>query len=267
VDPRIARYLRQLGELGAPDLYLENVNRDEALVWAAGVHSRRPAGGHEAAKAELAGVDEVVTAPGAVAAPASLRIAPAPSPEQAETLRALGAEAAVCTRCRLHETRRTVVFGVGNEAAELVVVGEAPGQEEDRTGKPFVGRAGRLLDLLLMSVGFPREQVYICNVLKCRPPGNRDPLPDEMDPCTRNFLFAQLDVIAPRVLLAVGRIATQALLQTAEPIGRLRGRLHAWRGTPLVISYHPAYLLRSPNMVRSAWNDFQLVRTVLDEQS
>jgi DNA polymerase len=173
----------------------------------------------------------------------------------------------VCTRCRLHETRRTVVFGVGNAGADLVVVGEAPGQEEDRTGKPFVGRAGRLLDLLLMSVGFPREQVYICNVLKCRPPENRNPLPDEMEPCTRNFLFAQLDVIAPRVLLAVGTFAAQALLDSTAPVGRLRGRVHAWRGTPLVVSYHPAYLLRSPNMVRSAWNDFQLARTVLDEHA
>jgi DNA polymerase len=159
------------------------------------------------------------------------------------------------------------VFGEGDPAARLVVVGEAPGQEEDRTGRPFVGRAGRLLDLMLLAVGFEREDVYICNVLKCRPPNNRNPQADEMDMCTRTFLHAQLDAIAPRALLAVGRFAIQSLLSDDSAVGRLRGRIHAYRDTPVVVSYHPAYLLRSPNMVRAAWADFQLVRTVVDEQA
>ena len=266
MDARIARYLKQLGELGAPDLYLEHVSRADALALASGASGA--GGGHQRTRAETVGdaVDDVASTMASTAALSPLLLAPVASPEQIGMLRTLGEQAAVCTRCRLHETRRNVVFGVGNAGADLVIVGEAPGQEEDRTGKPFVGRAGKLLDLLLMSVGFPREQVYICNVLKCRPPGNRNPLPDEVDPCTRNFLFAQLDVIAPRVLLAVGRFAVQALLGTTEAVGRLRGRIHVYRGTPLVVSYHPAYLLRSPNLMRSAWTDYQLVRTVLDEQ-
>jgi DNA polymerase len=198
---------------------------------------------------------------------AALDAAASPRQAQSPALEILGQRAAGCTLCRLHQTRSTVVFGEGDPAAELVVVGEAPGQEEDRTGRPFVGRAGKLLDLLLMSVGFPREQVYICNVLKCRPPENRNPLPDEISLCTTNYLFGQIEAIAPRVLLAIGRFATQALLNTDGAIGRLRGRLHEWRGTPLIVSYHPAFLLRSPNMVRAAWSDFQLVRTVLDEQA
>jgi DNA polymerase len=181
-------------------------------------------------------------------------------------LRVLSDDAATCTRCRLHEGRTTVVFGEGNPLASLVVVGEAPGQEEDRTGRPFVGRAGRLLDLMLLSIGLPRPDVYICNVLKCRPPQNRNPLPDEVEQCTTSWLFAQLDLIAPRALLAVGKFAAQTLAGSDESIGRLRGRVHVYRGTPLVVSYHPAYLLRSPNMVRVAWQDLQLLRRVLDEQ-
>jgi DNA polymerase len=166
----------------------------------------------------------------------------------------------------LHETRSNVVFGVGNPTADVVVVGEAPGQEEDRTGLPFVGRAGKLLDLLLMSVGFPRDTVYICNVLKCRPPENRNPLPDEVAACA-SHLHGQLEAIAPRVLLAVGKFAAQSLAASEDSISRLRGRVFNYRGTPLVVTYHPAYLLRSPQMTRVAWQDFQLLRRVLDEQA
>jgi uracil-DNA glycosylase len=180
-------------------------------------------------------------------------------------LNILQQEASGCTRCVLHTTRTQVVFGEGDAAADVVVVGEAPGQEEDRTGRPFVGRAGRLLDLLLMTAGFPRERVYICNVLKCRPPNNRNPLQDEVSACTTTFLHGQLEAIAPRVLLAVGKFAAQALLGSEESIGRLRGVQHEYRGTPLIVTYHPAYLLRSPQMTRVAWQDFQLLRKVLNE--
>jgi DNA polymerase len=159
------------------------------------------------------------------------------------------------------------VFGEGDPEADVVVVGEAPGQEEDRTGRPFVGRAGKLLDLMLMSIGLPRPKVYICNVLKCRPPENRNPFMDEVEHCTTTFLHGQLESIAPRVLLAVGKFAAQVLCASEESIGRLRGRVHTYRDTPLVVSYHPAYLLRSPNMIRVAWQDLQLVRRMLDEQA
>jgi DNA polymerase len=188
-------------------------------------------------------------------------------PSAAGRLQVLAEVAGACTRGRLHTTRSTVVFGEGSPSADVVVVGEAPGQEEDPTGRPFVGRAGRLLDLMLLSAGFPRSEVYICNVLKCRPPENRNPQPDEVTPCTTNFLHGQLEAIAPRVLLAVGKFAAQALLESQESIGRMRGRIHEYRGTPLVVTYHPAYLLRSPQMTRVAWQDFQLVRRVLDEQT
>jgi len=183
-----------------------------------------------------------------------------------EELRVLRAEARACTACRLSAGRRTVVFGEGNPAAELVVVGEAPGQEEDRTGRPFVGLAGKLLDLLLLTAGFPREQVYICNTLKCRPPQNRNPLPDELQACSR-FLKGQLGAIRPTVLLAVGKFAAQSLAGSEESISRLRGRIFRYEGVPLVVSYHPAFLLRSPQWTRTAWEDFQLARKVLDEQA
>jgi uracil-DNA glycosylase len=203
------------------------------------------------------------------AAAAAAAAAPADAAAR-EVLRAgldpVAAVAATCTRCRLHAERTTVVFGEGNPAADVVVVGEAPGQEEDRTGRPFVGRAGKLLDLLLMSVGFPRDSVYICNTLKCRPPNNRNPLPDEVEACSA-FLRGQLEAISPKVLLAVGKFAAHALLQTEESIGRLRGSVHQYRGSPLIVTYHPAYLLRSPQMTRIAWQDFQLLRRVLDEQA
>jgi len=237
----LMRYLRQVGELGGPDLFLDTLTADQARDLAAG-------------RARSAGT--ATTSPGeAVVSPAVLA-----------TLQSMAADAATCTRCRLHADRRHAVFGEGSAVADVAVVGEAPGQEEDRTGRPFVGRAGRMLDLLLMSAGWERASVYICNVLKCRPPGNRNPLPDEVDACTGRFLHAQLEAIAPRVILAVGRFAIQALLGTDEAVSRLRGRLHAYRGTPVVVSYHPAYLLRSPQMVRMAWDDFQQLRAVLDEQ-
>jgi len=182
-------------------------------------------------------------------------------------LTVLQQEANNCERCTiLAEQRRNVVFARGNPITSVMVVGEAPGQEEDRTGLPFVGPAGRLLDLLLLTAGFGRDSVYICNTLKCRPPNNRNPLPEELAACS-GFLQGQIEAIAPRVLLAVGKFAAQALLNSEESIGRLRGRVHTYRGIPLVVTYHPAYLLRSSQPSRLAWQDFQLLRQVLDEQA
>jgi uracil-DNA glycosylase len=191
---------------------------------------------------------------------------PIPDPAAQSKLTVLQQQASACMRCRLHEGRKTVVFGEGNPNADVMVVGEAPGQEEDRTGRPFVGQAGKLLDLLLMTAGFPRESVYICNTLKCRPPNNRNPLPDELEACS-NFLQGQIDTIAPRALIAVGKFAAQSLLKSEESIGRLRGQKHQYRGIPLIVTYHPAYLLRTPSASRVAWQDFQLLRQVLDEQA
>jgi uracil-DNA glycosylase len=177
---------------------------------------------------------------------------------------ALRLEVSGCTRCELSKTRTQTVFGVGNRRAELLVIGEAPGADEDLQGEPFVGRAGQLLNSMLRALGSPRETVYIANVLKCRPPGNRDPKPAEVA-CCLPYLQRQVDMIQPRLMLAVGRIAAQNLLATDTPIGRLRGQVHRFgtRATPLIVTYHPAYLLRSPSEKRKSWVDLKFVRAEL----
>lgn len=170
-----------------------------------------------------------------------------------------------CRACGLCETRTQTVFGVGNREADLLVIGEAPGAEEDRAGEPFVGRAGRLLNLMLAAIGLPRDQVYIANILKCRPPGNRDPKPDEGRTC-EPYLLRQIALIRPRLILAVGRISAQTLLGTDESVGRLRGRWFSFGPgqTPLRVTYHPAYLLRSPDQKSKAWEDLTAVARRLD---
>jgi DNA polymerase len=169
-----------------------------------------------------------------------------------------------CTRCGLAKERTQVVFSDGNPTAQVAVVGEAPGANEDRTGLPFVGAAGKLLDLLLATVDLSREEsVYICNVIKCRPPGNRNPLPDEIA-CCAPYLRKQIELVRPRAILAVGNFAAQLLVGRSEPLGKLRGRVYAYDGTPLVVTYHPAALLRSPAWTRPTWEDLQLLRRVLD---
>ena len=168
---------------------------------------------------------------------------------------------AACTACELCKTRTQTVFGVGNTSAEWLVIGEAPGAEEDRQGEPFVGRAGQLLNAMLLAIGLPRETVFIANVLKCRPPGNRDPKPEEVARC-RPFLAAQIALLKPKVILVVGRIAAQSLLATDAPLARLRGKLHHFgeANTPMVVTYHPAYLLRTPTDKRKAWEDLKFAR-------
>jgi DNA polymerase len=166
-----------------------------------------------------------------------------------------------CTACELCKTRTQTVFGVGATRAEWLVIGEAPGAEEDRQGEPFVGRAGQLLNAMLLAIGLPRETVFIANILKCRPPGNRDPKPDEVSKCLP-YLSNQIALLKPKVILAVGRIAAQNLLATDAPLARLRGKLHAFgeANTPLVVTYHPAYLLRTPGDKRKAWEDLKFAR-------
>ena len=176
----------------------------------------------------------------------------------------LAAAVRECTACGLCATRTQTVFGVGDRRAEWLVIGEAPGADEDRLGEPFVGRAGKLLNPMLLAVGLKREQAYIANILKCRPPENRDPTPEEAAQC-RPFLNRQIALIRPRILLAVGRIAAQNLLATDTPIGKLRGRVHRLGPAriPLVVTYHPAYLLRAPREKRKAWEDLRLARRAL----
>jgi uracil-DNA glycosylase len=176
----------------------------------------------------------------------------------------LATEVSGCVLCGLHTTRTQTVFGVGNRHAELLVIGEAPGADEDRQGEPFVGRAGQLLNSMLLAMRTPRATVYIANLLKCRPPGNRDPAPEEVR-CCQPYLRRQIELLQPRLLMAVGRIAAQNLLATDTPIGKLRGIVHRYgeQGTPLIVTYHPAYLLRSPTEKRKSWQDLRLVRREL----
>jgi uracil-DNA glycosylase family 4 len=174
----------------------------------------------------------------------------------------LRTQVAGCTACdQLCKTRTQTVFGVGNTRAEWLIIGEAPGAEEDRQGEPFVGRAGQLLNAMLLAIGLPRETVYIANILKCRPPGNRDPKPEEVGNCLP-FLSRQIAMLQPKIILAVGRIAAQNLLATDAPLARLRGKLHRFgeADSPLVITYHPAYLLRTPADKRKAWEDLKFAR-------
>lgn len=180
----------------------------------------------------------------------------------------LQADVSGCVACSLHQSRTQTVFGVGNRHAHWLIIGEAPGADEDRLGEPFVGRAGKLLDAMLAALKLDREQVYIANILKCRPPKNRDPLPEEAQ-CCWPYLARQIDLIKPRIILAVGRIAAQRLLQTEVAIGKLRGQVHRLPGAqiPVIVSYHPAYLLRSPREKRKAWADLQLAQRVLAAQS
>jgi DNA polymerase len=177
---------------------------------------------------------------------------------------ALRQAVAACTRCELHATRTQTVFGVGSLNARWMFIGEAPGADEDRQGEPFVGRAGQLLTSMIRALGLRREDVYIANVLKCRPPGNRDPRPEEARAC-RDYLERQIELVAPALIVAVGRIAAQNLLGTDTPLARLRGKVHALgaRRRPLLVTYHPAYLLRSPGEKRKAWQDLLFARQLV----
>jgi uracil-DNA glycosylase family 4 len=211
------------------------------------------------------------------AAPAPLEVAaqaPAAAPELTDAQlaarwQALRQEVLTCTRCPLHRTRTQGVFGVGPQRADWLVIGEAPGAEEDRRGEPFVGAAGQLLDAMLRAIDLDRARnVYIANVLKSRPPNNRDPLPEEVAACMP-YLLAQVALLRPKIMLAVGRIAAQNLLGTTAPLGRLRGTVHRFGefNTPLVVTYHPAYLLRTPGEKRKAWEDLKFARGVYQRLS
>jgi uracil-DNA glycosylase len=181
-----------------------------------------------------------------------------PPGQPSAALQAVRGELGDCQRCKLAGGRKQIVFGVGNPAADLVFVGEAPGADEDEQGEPFVGAAGQLLTRMIAAMGFDRGDVYICNVIKCRPPYNRNPEPDEVASC-EPFLKKQLAALRPRMLVALGKFAAQALCREATPITRLRGNLRSYEGIPVMPTYHPAYLLRTPEAKRQAWQDLQTV--------
>lgn len=183
---------------------------------------------------------------------------------ESDSLKTLDSRISGCLKCRLGSTRKNFVFGVGSPNAKLVLIGEAPGADEDEQGEPFVGRAGQLLNKILAAVQFRREDVYICNILKCRPPNNRDPFPDEVDAC-EPFLKKQLEVIAPRLILCLGRIAGQTLLKTNASLTELRNNVYQYEGIKVMVTFHPAALLRNPNWKRPAWEDVQKMRKMYDE--
>lgn len=197
-------------------------------------------------------------------------VQPGPRPPGIDTMDwpALREAVVSCTACKLCSGRKQTVFGVGNPRAHWMIVGEAPGEQEDLQGEPFVGKSGQLLDNMLRALGLtrgdaaPEAQVYIANTVKCRPPGNRNPEPAELAQC-EPFLIRQIELLQPRIILAMGRFAVQSLLRSTEPIGRLRGRVHRYQGVPLVVTYHPAYLLRNPEDKSRAWDDLCLAREAL----
>jgi uracil-DNA glycosylase len=240
VPTPLSEILAYLSEIGYGDLYLRpGPVRQESAP--ASAPAPRPAPAPE----PTVPPQRVIDSPGA-----AVRLA---------ELEGLAAMVAGCTRCRLAEGRKNVVFGSGNPNADLMLIGEGPGAEEDRQGLPFVGPAGELLSKIIQAIDMKREEVYIANVVKCRPPGNRDPQPDEVQAC-RGYLEKQIALVRPRILVALGRTAAQALLGNESPIGQLRGRWYQVFGVPTMVTYHPAALLRNQALKRPTWEDMQQVR-------
>jgi DNA polymerase len=274
-DPEaLAELLGYLGEIGYGELYLRRAPA-AAAAGAAGlgvVTAAAGEGGGDAAAEAADAVDELVAAArqagGAAAAAersgsqeagAKDGVGAEEAAARAAALGAMAEVVAACRRCRLCEGRQKTVFGSGNPNADLMFIGEGPGAEEDRQGLPFVGRAGELLTRIIEAIGMTRDQVYIANIVKCRPPGNRDPQPDEVAAC-RSYLERQIALVRPRLLVALGRIAAQTLLGNDLPIGRMRGQWFEVLGVPLMVTYHPAALLRNPALKRPTWEDMQQVR-------
>jgi DNA polymerase len=246
VPPDLAPELEYLGAIGYGDLYLRG--RSGPVTTDSGA---APAG-----EPAVGGAESPMGASPAAPADLDARVA---------RLAEIAAQVAECRLCRLCEGRNRTVFGSGDPAAELMFIGEGPGAEEDRQGLPFVGRAGELLTKIVQAIGKTRQEVYIANIVKCRPPGNRDPQPDEVAAC-RPYLEEQIALVQPAVIVALGRIAAQTLLGTDTPIGRLRGRWFTVQGVPTMVTYHPAALLRNPALKRPTWEDMQEVRDRLQQR-
>jgi DNA polymerase len=263
---QLRRYLEQRREMGERELLLDTMTLDDVMkaIGAIDARSHRtrgvesgPTDWREALR------DEDPQAPEGIATHAdSVELFDA-DVMRLSSLKAIENSVAKCTRCRLYKTATNPVPGEGSPKARLVCVGEAPGANEDSTGRPFVGQAGALLTKILAAVDLQREDVFICNVLKHRPPGNRNPLPDEVAACSP-YLIRQLELIKPKVIVAFGTFAAQTLLETKTPIGKLRGLVHQYHGIPLVVTYHPAALLRNPAWKRPTWEDVKLARRILD---
>ena len=213
-------------------------------------------------------VPEVETAPepGVVPVEAPVINEHIPNLTENDTWENLQKRVSACIKCDLHTSRTQTVFGVGNKNADWLIIGEAPGYDEDQQGEPFVGRAGQLLNSMLMAVGLQREQVFIANILKCRPPDNRDPRPEEVTSC-EPYLQRQIELIKPKIILCVGRIAAQNLLKVDTPIGKMRGKKYSYEplNIPVVVTYHPAYLLRSPTQKSKSWEDLLLAKSLMEE--
>jgi len=246
LTPALAELLAYLGEIGYGDIYVR-----------AAAHEAAPAAHQAPPPPVYAGRAPDLVAPAASFAPLPVKTPDAE--ERAGQLAALAATVAGCTRCRLSEGRSKVVFGSGNPNAELMLIGEGPGAEEDRQGLPFVGPAGELLTKIIQAIDLQRDDIYIANVVKCRPPGNRDPQPDEVTAC-RGFLEKQIALVQPRVIVALGKVAAQTLLGNESPIGQMRGRWYRIHGVPAMVTYHPAALLRNQALKRPTWEDMQQVR-------
>jgi DNA polymerase len=242
---QLRRYLEQRRDAGDQELVLDTMSVDEVMRLL-GAMNNRP-------------IETEVPIP-AVPVPPTLVAGPHAA---LSTLEDVAAAATVCTRCSLYRTATRCVPGEGSSEAKLVCVGEAPGETEDQTGRPFVGRAGQLLTKILAAIDVKREDAFIVNVLKHRPPGNRNPLPDEVAACSP-FLVRQIELLQPKVILALGTFAAQTLLETKLSIGKLRGTVHQYYGVPLIVTYHPAALLRNPHWKRPAWEDVQQARRLLD---
>lgn len=261
---RLRRYLEQRREMGEEELVLDGMTVEDVLrIVGAGGGTRRPPRETERPLPSTRPADERATPP--AAPPATERSTPRAAVEPAE-LPSLGAIAEAvegCRRCGLYKTALHGVPGEGNPNADFVCVGEAPGATEDETGRPFVGQAGQLLTKILAAINLSREDVFICNVIKHRPPANRNPAPDEIAACSP-YLIRQLELIRPKVILALGTFAAQTLLETKLSIGKLRGQVHRYHGIPLVVTYHPAALLRNPAWKRPTWEDVQLAHRILD---
>jgi uracil-DNA glycosylase family 4 len=258
-EDQLTAHLEFFAQLG-----VDGVSRDRA--WRTRVESTPTAAPVIAPTSSAAAVHADSPTREATTGPTSdVAIAPAGIGDRTDTLTLIQSDIGPdCSRCKLHTLgRKQVVFGVGNPNADLMFVGEAPGADEDVQGEPFVGRAGQLLTKIIEAIGLTREQVYIANVIKCRPPGNRNPEPDEVEQC-EPFLFRQIDTIKPRVIVALGKFAAQCLLKTETPISRLRGQEFAYREAILIPTFHPAYLLRNPSSKRDVWEDMKKVRDILN---
>jgi uracil-DNA glycosylase family 4 len=304
VDAReqLRRYLEQRREMGESELLLDGMTVEEALAIVAGRKSRRDAPATQTVardgpppdvqRAEREGPAsapdqnwrETLRAAGAAPGMTKKPVSPEPAPSSAPdglsvgtpagelfggvlasltSLEAIAAQVATCTRCPLYSTATKPVPGEGDPNADLMLVGEAPGATEDETGRPFVGAAGQLLTKILAAIQLGREDVFICNVLKHRPPGNRNPRPEEVMACSP-YLVRQIELIRPKAIIALGTFAAQTLLDTKLSIGKLRGQIHRYFGVPLIVTYHPAALLRNPSWKRPTWEDVQLARRILD---